>query len=201
MKSISMTGLADTLVVPDLAVWSVRISDLDAKLPVAKDSSDAKLVAVLKALAKVDLIEGSVLVGPARIKRQFRRCDDGVNRFSHFGVDRDVTFKQDNPDAVDEALNLLVSAADLEASCYFELGDSEGILKKLRTQAVDQARDKAVSLAAHAGLSVGEILSLSVNENLDPLHRRRHMQNMDGQVEGPQAQYLNTRINVRFETR
>ena len=198
LHSIGMTGVADTLVVPDLAVWTIKISDLDAKLMVAKDASDGKLAAVLEALQKVDLIEGSVLTGPASIQRQFRRCDDGVNRFSHFSVQREVTFRQDNPDAVDEALDILVSAADIEASCYFELADSESIMKGLRTQAMDLARDKASSLAAYAGLELGEIRGLHVNEDDNP--RRRHHRSMEGQVDGPQAQYLHTRVNVQFQT-
>ena len=94
----------------------------------AKAANDEKLAAVVAALLKVDIVEGSIRTGPARTERQFRRCDDGVNRFSHFSVKRTVSFRQDDPEAVDAALDALVSAADVEASCYFDLADAESIM-------------------------------------------------------------------------
>ena len=200
MRSIGMAGVADTLVVPDLAIWTVRINDLDPLLVAAKDANDAKLAAVLEALDKISLVAGSVQTGPARIERQFRRCDDGVNRFSHFSVKRSVTFHQSDPDAVERALDTLVSAADIEASCYFDLADTETIMKQLRTRAMDQARDKAASLAVHVGMNLGEILSIHVNENLNPYRHNRRMAEINGGVAGPQAQLLSTQVSVSYQT-
>ncbi len=200
MRSIGMAGVADTLVVPDLAVWTVRINDLDPLLVAAKDSNDAKLAAVLGALEKIRIVEGSVQTGPARIERQFRRCDDGVNRFSHFSVKRSVTFRQDDPDEVEKALDALVSAADIEVSCYFDLADTEAIMKQLRTRAMDQAKDKAAFLALHVGMSLGDILSIRVNENLNAYHHNRRMAELNGGVAGPQAQHLSTQVSVSYQT-
>ncbi len=200
MRSIGMAGGADTLVVPDLAVWTVRINDLDPLLVGAKDSNDARLAAVLGALEKIRLVEGSVRTGPARIERQFRRCDDGVNRFSHFSVKRSVTFRQDDPDEVEKALDVLVSAADIEVSCYFDLADTEAIMKQLRTRAMDQAKDKAAFLARHVGMSLGEILSIRVNENLNAYQHNRRMAELNGGVASPQAQHLSTQVSVSYKT-
>jgi len=200
MRSIGMAGVADTLVVPDLVVWTVKMNDLDPLLVEAKRANDEKLAAVLDALAKIDIVEGSVRAGPARIERQFRRCDDGVNRFSHFSVRRTVTFQQNDPEAVEKALDALVSAADIESSCYFDLSDTESIMKMLRTRAIDQAREKAESLATHVGLDLGVITGVSVQENLDPYRRQRQLNDMNGNVSGPQAQLLSSQVRVNFAT-
>lgn len=200
MRSIGMAGVADTLVVPDLVVWTVRVNDLDPMLIEAKQGNDEKLAAVVEALEKVDIVAGSLNTGPARIERQFRRCDDGVNRFSHFSVRRTVTFRQEDPAAVEDVLDKLVAAADIEASCYFDLSDAEGIMKVLRTRAMDQARDKAQSLAAHAGLTLGALTSIHVQEDLNPFRRQRHMHQMEGIMSGPQAQLLSSQVRTSYET-
>jgi uncharacterized protein YggE len=201
LRSLGMEGVADTLVVPDLVVWTVKINDLDPLLVKAKESNDRKLAAVIAALDKVDIVEGSIRTGAARIERQFRRCDDGVNRFSHFGVKRTISFRQDDPEAVEGALDALVSAADIEAFCYYDLADAESIMKGLRARAIDRARDKAESLAQYVGMRIGSITGLHVNEDSNPFRRhQRQMNEMNGNISGPQAQLLSTQVRVQYET-
>jgi uncharacterized protein YggE len=200
LRAIRMTGVADTLVVPDRVVWTLTMNDLDPTLVVAKEANDAKLAAVTAALAKVRLVAGSLRVGSATIERQFRRCDDGVNRFSHFGVRRTVSFHQDDPEAVDEALDILVSAADVEVASYYDLADPEAIMRRLRIRAMDQARGKAAAIADHVGLDLGQITSVNVQEDLSPFRRNQRHDERQGRGAGPQAQYLSTQVNVGFET-
>jgi len=195
-----MAGMADTLVVPDLVVWTVWMTDLDPQLGAAKSSNDAKLAALLEAIGKIAIVPGSLRTGPARIERRFRRCDDGVDRFSHFSVRRQVTFHQDDPEAVDGALDLMVNAADIEVWCLFDLADPETIMRELRARAIDRARDKAASLAAHLGKAAGEIVGLNVQEDVNPYRRQRYAQDPNGDVSGPQARYLHTEVRVTLAT-
>jgi len=196
-RNLGMQGAADTLVVPDRAIWTVRMNDMDADLQAAKAGGDAKLAGVLAALGNTTLVEGSISVGAARIERQFRRCDDGVNRFSHFVVRRVVSFQQDDLGAVEGALDRLVASGEVEASFVYEVSDPEGILKALRMRAMDQARAKAASLAGHAGFALGEIQGFNVQENNHMRHMNRHQEELVG-VAGPEAQRLETRVHVNF---
>jgi uncharacterized protein YggE len=198
--SISMAGMADTLVVPDLVVWTLSMEDLDEDLPKAKESNDSKLKSILEAIEKVDLIESSLRSGTARIEMTRVRCDDRGEWVHKFKVYREVSFHQDDPAGVDRTLDHLVSSADITASCFFDLSDPDSIMKELRKRALDQARDKAVSLADHAGLGLGEILGFNLNEEVNPYRRQRHMRDQTGQVSGPQAQYLHTQVRVNFKT-
>lgn len=201
LRSLGMEGVADTLVIPDLVVWTVRINDLDPLLVGAKEANDQKLDAVIAALDNVVLIDGSIRTGPARIERQFRRCDDGVNRFSHFSVKRTISFRQDDPEAVEGALDALVAAADIEASCYYDLAEAESIMKGLRGKAIDRARDKAESLAGHVGMQIGSITGIHVNEDSNPFRRhQRQMNDRNGIISGPEAQLLSTQVRVNYET-
>lgn len=196
--AISMDGVADTLVVPDRVVWTVTMNDLDADLQAAKSGNDTKLDAVLAALEQVDGVAGSVSKGPARIQRQYRRCDDGVNRFSHFSVKRVVTFRQDDLDAADATLDRLVTVADLEIAYHYEVADPEAIMRQLRNRATDQARAKIDAIAEHAGLTIGRLLGLHVNE---PQHFSRHHDQRRVEltgVAGPQARHMESRVNVRY---
>ena len=197
-RTIGMQGVADTLVVPDRVVWTVKMNDLDPELTVAKQASDTKLAAVVAALADLQVDRGSVRTGATRIERQYRHCDDGSRRFCDFQVRRTLTCLQDDPAAVDAILDRLVAAADVETSYLYEVTDPEAIMKQLRLRAMDQARSKAVSLAHHAGLTVGELRSIRVQEDLNRnLHNRRQVE-IDG-VAGPEARLLSTQVHVNYE--
>lgn len=84
-----------------------------------------------------------------------------------------------------KAEDILVAAADIESSCFYDLADAEAIMKKLRIEAMDRARDKAESLAAHAGKSLGAILSVNVHEDLNLFRRNRHRQDTGEGISGP----------------
>ena len=199
-RSIGMQAEVDTLVVPDRVIWTVKINDLDPDLLKAKQAVDAKLAAVTAALAEVQIQDDSLRIGATRIQRQYRRCNDGVNRFSHFLVERTVTFGQVDLGAVEATMDRLVTAGEVEASFLYEVSDPEATLKQLRIRAMDLARSKAASLAAHAGLMLGELQSVRVSEDRiqQRIQRNRQLVEVEG-VAGPEAQRLATRVHVNNE--
>jgi len=197
--NIGMQGAADTLVVPDQVVWTVTMDDLDAELQTAKRASDAKLAAVTAALDRVENLAGSLRTGAARIERQYQRCNDGADRTFQFAVKRTVTFRQDDLGAVEVTLDRIVSSADVEVAYHYEVSDPEAVLRELRKRAMDQARAKIASLAAHAGLTVGELRGVNVNEQrYRNLHHDRRQVELTG-VAGPEARYMETQVRVNYE--
>ncbi|RKZ14414.1 hypothetical protein DRQ50_08990 [bacterium] len=199
-RTIGMQAEADTLVVPDHVFWTVKINHLDPDLQKAKEAVDAKLAAVTAALVELQLVDGNLRTGATRIERRFRRCDDGVNRFSNFHVERTLSFGLDDLGAVDATMDRLVTAGEMEVSFLYEVSDPEAILKQLRIRGMDLARSKAASLAAHGGLMLGELMSVSVSEDRiqQQLYRNRQLVEVKG-VAGPEAQRLTTRVSVRYE--
>lgn len=199
--NIGMEGAADTLVAPDHVVWAVTMQDLDPELQAAKRSSDLKLGAVLAALEGVDSVDGSLSLGAARVERQVQFCNGGDDRVVQFLVKRTVTFRQDDLGGVDATLDKLVSSADVEVASHYEVSDPEAVLRELRKRALDQARAKTVSLAAHAGLTVGELCGMHVNEQ-DYRHRHHNRQRVElTGVAGAEARHMETRVRANYEVR
>lgn len=199
-RSVSMNAEVDTMVVPDRVAWTIKINDLDPELKKAKQAVDAKLDAIGAALAEVAVEDGSLRTGATRVQRQYRRCNDGVNRFSHFLVERTLTFRQDELAAVEATMDKLVTAGEMEVSFLYEISRPEVILEQLRLRAMDRARGKAESLAGHAGASLGKLQSIHVHEDRleQQLHRNRNMVELKG-IAGPEAQRLATRVNVSYD--
>lgn len=195
---MGMEGVADTLVVPDRVVWTVKVYDLDPQLTTAKSANDAKLAAVMEALEQVDRTAGSLRTGAARIERQFRRCDDGVNRFSHFCVKRTVTFRQDQLASVDATLDKLVNSADVEVVYHYEVADPEAVMRELRKRALDQARVKIESIATYIGRTMGELLNVNVTEQrYRNIHHNQREIELTG-VSGPEARFMESRVRVNY---
>lgn len=92
-----------------------------------------------------------------------------------------------------------MSSADVEVAYHYEVSDPEAVLQELRKRAMDQARAKIASLAAHAGLTVGELRGVNVNEQrYRNLHHDQRQVELTG-VAGPEARYMESQVRVNYE--
>ncbi len=200
LHGISMQAMADTLVMPDIVVWTVTITDEDAGLPAAKAAVDAKLDAVLAAVAALPVMTGSISKGSANIRQHLERCTDGKTRVSSFRVERKVTFRQQDPEAMDQVLDGLVKAADVEVNCQFEVSGREAIMRRLRLEALARARERASSLVAPTGHVLGELTGINVNEDFDG-EREKRSRGRNQELAGPDAKYLSTKVRASYAVR
>jgi uncharacterized protein YggE len=199
--TLGMQAAADTLVAPDQVVWAVTMQDADEQLQTAKQANDRKLGAVLAALEDLDRLPGSLSTGAARIERQVERCRDSAEQRVRYLVKRTVSFRQDDLAGAEATLDLLVSSAEVEVACHYEVSDPEAVLRDLRRRALDQARAKIASLAAHVGKTVGDLRGVRVNEQRyrNLYHDRRRME-LTG-VAGAEARFMETEVHATFEIR
>jgi len=196
-RQFGMQAVADTLVTPDRVVWRVTMSDSDNQLAVAKAASDAKLEAIMAAIDQAAGISRNPVKGQACINRRQGLCVDGKTLPASFEVRRQVMVYQNDPEAVEDLLDRLIQAADVEVSYHFEVSDREAIMRRLRGVALDRARTRAADLVARTGHVLGKVVHVSVNEDFDGWRER--MANSRGSRDaGPRAKSLHTQVNVGY---
>jgi len=203
-RSITVSGQADTLAVPDQAVWVVNIADRGQDLGEVKEANDAKFAAILGAAEKIAAVRDDRSLGGIRVDRVYDRDEWGRAReFSHFEVSRTLRLRQRDLSKFEEALSLLIGAADVEVHFQYEVSGAPEIMDRLRLQAFDAARRKAAALAQRAGLGLGAVMEIS---EFPPAQESRGF-SMElpappvWDVGSPQARSLAARVYVQFELR
>jgi uncharacterized protein YggE len=159
---ISVSGRATRSAVPDQAVWMVTVTSMHKDLKEAKKDNDDKLGAVLKAGHKIADKDEDVEASRLHVDRQYDYDQKRRQQvFSHFSVRRTVKIRLRDLDRFQEALDMLIKAADVELWFAYEISNEEDLRREIQLEALDNARDKAEGLARRADRHLGPVLSIS----------------------------------------
>lgn len=162
VRSVSVSGTAETKTAPDHIVWHLSLTDTDKAVLTAKTSSDSKVKSVLALREKLEIAEGDMETGHVSVSREYERDQHGRRTdFKHFVVSRGITIRQRDLKRFDEYLDALVSSAEMEVSFSFESSRIHEVRAETRLRAVKAARDKAVAMAAAAGAGIGRVLTIN----------------------------------------
>jgi uncharacterized protein YggE len=158
VRTISVTGEASLTAANDTARVGFGVERRGATRPVALRRSSANLRRVLAALRRLgvadrDLRTRGVSVVPRRDRRG-RRLPGYIARGGVSVVVRDVT----RTGAVIDAA-VAAGAASVNGPSFF-IDDPRALLRRALVAAFRDARSKAVELAAEAGLTVGQPISI-----------------------------------------
>ena len=164
VRSISVSGTAETHTAPDLVVWRISLTDTGVNLLAAKALSDQKVAAVLALREGLGIAEGDIETGHVSVRREYERGQHGQRGdFKHFAVSRSVTIRQRDLKRFDEFLDALVSSAEMEVNFDYEASRMHEVRAETRIRAVRAARHKAVAMAAVADEKIGR--ALTINEH------------------------------------
>lgn len=160
-RYINVSGTAVTKVVPDQIVWRLTVVDENPELLVAKESNDAKMAQVLKAVDQLDVKPADVQSSELSFERVYERDKySNHGNFKHYRVKRQVTVRQRDLDRFDEFLKDLVSKVELEASYRFESSKMDDIRWETRLTALKIAQKKAGDMAEVLGTEVGPVMRI-----------------------------------------
>jgi uncharacterized protein YggE len=157
-RTISVTGQAALSAANDTARLGFGVEGRGATRPVALRNSSASLRRVLAALrglgvADRDLRTRGVRVAPRRDRRG-RKLPGYIARGGVTAIVRDVT---ETGAVVDAAV--AAGAASVDGPSFF-IDDPRALLRRALVEAFRDARSKAAELAAEAGLTVGQAISI-----------------------------------------
>ena len=158
VRTISVTGEGSITAANDTARLGFGVEGRGATRPVALRRSSANLRSVLAALrglgvADRDLRTRGVSVARRRDRRG-RKLPGYIARAGVIAVVRDVT---QTGAVVDAAV--AAGAASVDGPSFF-IDDPQAVLRRALVAAFRDARSKAAALAAEAGLTLGQIISI-----------------------------------------
>jgi uncharacterized protein len=158
VRTISVTGESSLTAANDTARLGFQVEGRGATRPVALRNSSAKLRRVLAALRELGVADGDLRtrgVSVARRRdRRGRKLPGYIARGGVTAVVRDVT----KTGAVIDAA-VAAGAASVHGPTFF-IDDPQALLRRALVGAFRDAHSKAAALAAEAGLTLGQAISI-----------------------------------------
>jgi uncharacterized protein YggE len=158
VRTISVTGESSLTAANDTARLGFRVEGRGATRPVALRNSSARLRRVLAALERLGVADGDLRTRGVRVaRRRDRRGRKLPGYIASSGVTavvRDVT----RTGAVIDAA-VAAGAASVDGPTFF-IDDPQALLRRALVGAFSDARSKAAALAAEAGLTLMQAISI-----------------------------------------
>jgi hypothetical protein len=161
-RLISVNGRAEIKITPDLAYISIGVhtEDTTAKEAVAMNNSQAQ--AVIAALKEQGIAAEDIQTTNFSIYPYEKWGPEGQSLGTYYSVDNTVYVTLRDVDTLGSVLDEAITAGATNVSgISFDVEDKEALIAEGRTLAVADARSQAESLAEAAGVTLGEVYSLS----------------------------------------
>lgn len=162
IRTISVNGTSQVVLEPDIAFVSIGVHSEagDAKASVASNNQQTQAVIDALVAAGVDMKDIQTI--NFSIYPMDRYSPSGEVTEKIFAVDNTVYVKVRNLDGLGELLDAAVEAgANTVYGITFDLEDKQAAVAQGRESALENARQQAEQLAAAAGVSLGQVHSIS----------------------------------------
>ena len=162
-RTISVNGNGKVELTPDMAYVYIGVHTEGPDAIEAVSSNNEKTEAVINALTALGVDEKDIQTTNFSIYPQQRYDDQGqpTGEITYM-VDNTVYVKVRDLDTIGEVLDSAVKAgANSINGISFDVEDKSEALSEARAAAVEDAAKQAAELAAAAGVSVGQVLSIS----------------------------------------
>jgi len=162
LRSVTVSGEATEMVVPDQVEWKLKInvrSEAQEDLRVQAGAIISQLKSVASRLIHPvdDITFGRVIISMRYKNENNRRTD----KISHYELIQPITILQTDIDLYDKYWQELTSIEGLQVNQQFVSTAIEETKRQLRIKALQAAKQKAEDLAAVVGSKVGDALSIS----------------------------------------
>lgn len=169
MKTITVKGIGNASVKPDLIVLSLLLSSKSKDYEAAMESAAMKISELNKSLEKIGFEKESVKTTDFNVYTEYEskkdrngnylRVFDGYVVKHHLKVSFDFDTK-----VLGQALGTIASCvAEPELSVSFTVKDSSDINEALLKSAAENAKKKAEILCVASGVSLGDLVNIDYN--------------------------------------
>lgn len=163
-RILSVSGTGTIYLTPDIAYLYVGVHTEDADIAAAIDRNNASSQALVEALIAMGVESKDIQTSNFSVW-SYDEFDDMGMRFTNYSVDNSVYITVRDLSTLGALLNSAVEAgANSINSITFDLADKTTALTEARQLAMANADALAEELAETAGLSVGEIQSITYTE-------------------------------------
>jgi uncharacterized protein YggE len=173
-EGISVSGSGSAFGTPDVAVLQLGVSVLKPSVAEAREQAASAMQDVLDSMKDAGVEEKDIQTTRFSVQAEYD-YDRGEQELQGFRVTNIVTAKLRDIDETGEVLDDAVKAGgDLVEvqSVNFTIDDPEDLREEARREAVEDARQKAETLAELAGVKLGKPLSISESGGPVPISYR-----------------------------
>lgn len=196
---ISVTGIGEYKVKPDLAVLSFEVSSYQDRADAARAEVEKTVTAFTGALKDLKLPENSITANNLNLSPRYESKDGKVERIM-YQASRVVTVKLEDFAMIANVTDLaLQSGINAVGSFSYQLKDKDTALDKARDLAIADAKDQAQKLAAGFEVKLGKPCSLSFERSSSVIAPRSNLmmaRAMSADAAGSESVYIVNDITV-----
>jgi uncharacterized protein YggE len=167
---ISLTGTGNVSIAPDMAVISFGVVKEAKTARAALDENNKAMASILKAMEDKGIDKKDLQTSGFNIQPKYfypKRKSNGEQpapEITGYRVANNITIRIREIENAGEILDLSVTLGiNSGGNIQFTNSDTTAVLKEARIKAVEDALEKAQTLAQAAGVELGDILNISEN--------------------------------------
>jgi uncharacterized protein YggE len=159
-RTISVSGTAQVTLKPDVAYVTFGTMTNDKSAAAARDANNTLMGKVMAALKTQGVdVDRDVKTVNYSI---YPRYDNNGTTITGYEVNNSIQVKVRNLDKLGAIMDAAVTAgANLSSGLYFDVEDNEAAYNQALVKAIENARQRAETLAKSAGGTVGTVVSAS----------------------------------------
>ncbi len=176
-RTLTLTASADVKVAPNIAYLSIAVTTqaMSAKDAVAQNATKMKLV--IDALQKALGTTGKLQTGNYQVTPSYQ-YDQNTRKSSLTGYEANNSIQVQTVDlsSVGTLIDIATgSGANQIQSVQFSRADMDAVTMQATVAAIQQAKADAAQMAAAAGVTLGNILTISTTPAVGPLYKTERM--------------------------
>lgn len=162
VRTINVSGMGEVSLTPDIASIYLGVHTEDASASAAVSANNTQTQEVIQALQDFGIDPKDIRTTNFSIWPMQNYSPDGLPLDTRYVVDNTVFVTVRDLDKLGELLDVVISAGvNTVNSITFDVADKKAALKQARADAVKNAQEQAKELATAAGVSLGDVQSIS----------------------------------------
>jgi uncharacterized protein YggE len=154
-RTVSVTGSAETKVMPDIAVINLAIETVDASIANAKSATDAAVGEFSKTLQQLGLKPENITRSSLRIGKRYPDEEDYSKVV--FVATRTISIKVDVGEVSKVVDKAIATGVNQVEGIEYAISDDSKIRKKLLAEAIENAKEQAGFLANAFDAKLGKV--------------------------------------------
>lgn len=165
-RTLNVNGAGQVSLTPDIAYIYIGVHDESPTASTAVDANKTHTTAVITAIKAAGVDEKDINTSNFSIWPSQQYAPDGTISGTTYMVDNTVYIVVRDIAGLGDLLDAAISAgANNVNSITFDVSDKTAAVKEARTKAIDDAKTQAQELADAAGVTLGNIQSISFYDN------------------------------------
>ncbi|OGZ63819.1 MAG: hypothetical protein A3A98_00840 [Candidatus Staskawiczbacteria bacterium RIFCSPLOWO2_01_FULL_40_39] len=166
---ITVSGEGKALVKPDIATISFGANTQGLKSQEVVNRNNDIMNAVIKSIKESGVEDKDIKTTFYNLTPIYDYTPRGGREFKGYSLDQQISVKIRNFDKISEILDkAAANGANTIGDLQFTVDDMEKIRAEARTEAIKNAKEKAMSLIGPAGLTIERVVSITEGHGIQP---------------------------------